>query len=97
MIHAKKEKFFEELDNNHDPNLMRRETTQWNQISSKVMEICGEDAECERNEHACKAKWFTLLMDYKKIYDHHKGTGTNSYWDMSWPERTKLHLPRNLL
>lgn len=97
LIQAKKEKFLHNLDNVHDPNLMRREATQWSEISAKVMEICGEHAECKRHKRSCKEKWGTLLVDYKKIFDHHKGTGTSSYWDMTILERVSLHLPRNFL
>jgi hypothetical protein len=71
---------------------MCRETIQWSQISIKVMEISSEHTECERDTTACKDKWAILLVDYKKIYDHHKGTGTSSYWSMSGPECGLLHL-----
>lgn len=65
--------------------------------SSKIMEICSEHVECKWDVHACKEKWSTLLVNYKKIYDHHKGTSTSSHWDMSGPEIAKLHLPRIVL
>ena len=74
---------------------MRRKNTQWSQISARVMEICGELVECNRDSSACKDKWGTLLVDYKKIFDCHKASGTNSYWTMSSQERIELHLPRN--
>jgi hypothetical protein len=76
---------------------MCRETIQWSQISIKVMEISSEHTECERDTTACKDKWAILLVDYKKIYDHHKGTGTSSYWSMSGLERGLVHLPQNFL
>lgn len=98
LIRAKREKFFDELENVHEPNLMRRENTQWRSIADRVMEICGQLAECYRDSAACKDKWATLLVDYKKIHDYHNGTGTNEdYWSMSSPERAAKNLPRNFL
>jgi hypothetical protein len=80
LIQAKRIKFLEELDNQHEPSLMQRENTQWTQISAKVMEILSnQQAECVCDASAYKEKWGTLVVEYKKIYDHHKGIGTCSY------------------
>jgi len=74
---------------------MRRENTEWSQISARVMEICGELSECNRDSSPCKDKWGKLLVDYKKIFDCHKASGTNSYWTMSSQEHSELHLLQN--
>ena len=99
LINAKREKFFEDLDNAHSPLLMQREGTQWNSISSRVMQILGERSICNRDGPSCKDKWGILIADYKRIYDFHKGTGINEekYWSMSVPERIEENLPRHFL
>ena len=93
LIQAKHEKFSDDLENQHEPNLMRRENTQWSQISAWVIEICGKLIECNRDSSACKDKWSTLLVDYKKVFDCHKASGSSSYWTMSSQQHIELQLP----
>ena len=99
LIDAKREKFFEDLDNAHSPLLMQREGTQWNSISLRVMQILGERSIYYRDGPSCKDKWGILIADYKRIHDFHKGTGINEekYWSMGVPERIEENMPRHFL
>ena len=64
LIDAKREIFFEDLDNAHSPLLMQREGTQWNNISLRVMQILGERSICYSDGPPCKDKWDILMTDY---------------------------------
>ena len=76
--------------------LMCPEIGKWGKIAMVLNSGKGE-GDVQRDRDACKYKWSTLLADFKKIWDFHSRTGTNSeeYFRETTPAEKKLHkLPK---
>ena len=70
------------------------EQTKWGKIAAVVNEARKfQGGHVERDGLACKYKWQTLLADYKKVVDFHKGMGLvgTEYFDLRSKERRLSH------
>jgi hypothetical protein len=63
---------------------MNIEMSKWERVSLSMN--AGTWISCYHSLEACKYKWQTLLLEYKRVTDVHRETGTNSmaYFDMSF-------------
>lgn len=92
LVELKHQEWIEGMDTS---NFIGPESTKWGKIAKKLDEqqvfLASHDA------HACKYKWATLLGDYKKVLDHHKGTeiASEEYFALRYDERKLLGLYMN--
>lgn len=96
MVAAKKQEFLEEIELEDARAFMHPEQSKWSKIATQV-NAAGlvRGGHSPRDASACKYKWQTLLADYKKIADFHRGTGLvgNEYFELKSKERKERRLP----
>lgn len=96
MIEAKRKEYIDEITVEDVRELMCPELGKWGKIALILNSSKGE-GDVERDRDSCKYKWNTLLSDFKKIWDYHSRTGTNSeeYFKETTAEEKKTHkLPK---
>jgi hypothetical protein len=72
LVRAKRAEFMEELTVDDPRELMNTDMTKSERVSLSVN--AGAGISCYRSPEACKYKWQTILHEYKKVADLHKGT-----------------------
>ena len=96
MVAAKKQEVLEEIELEDARAFMHPEQSKWGKIATQV-NAAGlvRGGHSPRDASACKYKWQTLLADYKKIADFHRGTGLvgNEYFELKSKERKERRLP----
>ncbi|KAG6548919.1 hypothetical protein Mapa_009682 [Marchantia paleacea] len=88
LIAAKKK---ETSDENDAPK--RGRTVQDSKKWAAIARFCNEQG-VKRDSMQCKKRWHNLYTEYKKIRDHERVSGVESYWVMSVEKRRKSKLAR---
>jgi hypothetical protein len=72
----RRQEFLEDIEVKDARELMHPELTKWGKIAMKLKEAGKRrGGHIARDGLAYKYKWQTLLAEYKKVADYHKGTG----------------------
>ena len=95
LVKAKREEYFEELDIIDTRDLMASDVSKWRRIVEKENSAVGREVVQEGS--ACKHKWQSILLDYKRIADFHNMTRRNGeeYFHLSFVERWQYNLPQS--
>jgi hypothetical protein len=95
MVAAKRQAFLQDIEVEDARELMNPEQTRWGKVATQVNEAGrARGGHSPRDAVACKYKWQTLMADYKKVADFHKGTGLvgNEYFELRSKERKDRRL-----
>jgi hypothetical protein len=84
LVHAKHSEFIEDLQVDDPRVLKQTKGSKWDRVSLSVNASAG--ISCYRSPDACKYKWQTLLLEYKKVANLYREIGTNSllYFEMTF-------------
>jgi hypothetical protein len=72
LVRTKGAEFLKELEADDPYDLMNPKMRKWDKVSISMNLVVG--ITCYRSPEACKYKWQTLLLKYKRIADLHKET-----------------------
>lgn len=94
-MEAKRLEHLEEMEVIDARDLMSTDVTKWGKIAIEVNTITGGGV--LREGPACKHKWQSVMSDFKRIADYHKGTGRNEEESflINFADRRKQNLPRS--